>query len=240
VWEDEAMNKQLGGRIVSAVFGLGCIAAGAWLSVQDADGALMLIACGVGVAGGLGTLVLPRVTEPAEPPSPRTRKRRRGGMAPPLPVLLALGLLTGCGASALSIQADAAALTGRVVAEADTAMVRVRAAELDGIRDDARAACPTGCPERAEYHLGRLAEAEARWRPVLDCRAPVVEGLRAWIDAIELAATAATESLGLSHALAEAARVVLLYSGMRECVGDAVDLPELPEAVTAYAEGVAL
>lgn len=174
--------------------------------------------------------------------------RGRGGGAAVMLLAAAIAasssLTSGCGASALAVQADTAAAAGTVWTEADTALLRLRAAELDGILEEARDECgPDGCtPEQAERFRARLQAAEEAWAPVLACRAPVPEALRAWVDAVELAHTAATEELGLAHAAAGGARFVLVYQSFAHCIEAArpgTDVPMLPSTVEALASGVA-
>lgn len=170
-----------------------------------------------------------------------------GGRPPPLPVLLALvmaasSVASGCGAGALGAQADLIAFGGLAAAEADEVLVGARARELDAVLERARAECsPGGCEEdRAEHHRAELARAEARWAPVLACRAPVVEALRGWLDGLETAHQAATSEVGLALLLRLGARFVAAYGALVACVEAAapdVDLPGLPPALAGLAGG---
>ncbi len=171
-----------------------------------------------------------------------------GGRPPPLPVLLALlvavtsSVASGCGAGALGAQADLIAFGGLAAAEADEVLVGARARELDAVLERARAECsPGGCEEdRAEHHRAELARAEARWAPVLACRAPVVEALRSWLDGLETAHQAATSEVGLALLLRLGARFVAAYGALVACVEAAapdVDLPGLPPALAGLAGG---
>jgi len=180
----------------------------------------------------------------------RRRGRRRGpGAGGALVLLVAIAAATtltstGCGASALAIQADGAAIVGTTFAQLDAALIRIRAAELDQVLADARTECgAAGCGDaRAAYYLERHDAIARGWAPTLACRGPFPEALRSWVDAIELANTAATAELGLQHVIAEAARVVLLYGELRECVTTArpdLDVPPLPAPVAMLAEGAA-
>lgn len=104
----------------------------------------------------------------------------------------------------------------------------------------ARADCGAdGCDEaRSAHHRAELAAAESRWAPVLACRAPVVEALRAWADGIETASQAATEGVGLALLVQLGARFLSTWTALVACVEAAapdVDLPSLPAALAALA-----
>lgn len=202
-------------------------------------------------AAGLSQLLLALVPRLAvgRPGAPaKDAGPKPGGRPPPLPVLLALlvavtsSVASGCGAGALGAQADLIAFGGLAAAEADEVLVGARARELDGVLERARAECsPGGCEEdRAEHHRAELARAEARWAPVLACRAPVVEALRSWLDGLETAHQAATSEVGLALLLRLGARFVAAYSALVACVEAAapdVDLPGLPPALAGLAGG---
>lgn len=143
---------------------------------------------------------------------------------------------SGCGASALGAQADLVAVGGIATAQADDVLVNARARDLDAIVDAARVECaPDGCDEgRSAQYRAELAATEERWAPVLACRAPVVEALRAWADGIETAHRAATDQIALDLLLALGARFVSAYGALASCLETAapeVDLPALPSVL---------
>lgn len=205
----------------------------------------------VGTESVLAMLLLAamRGRRPAPRKRPRTLRGPTSGSGLGLALVIVAAAVgaahaSGCGASALEVHADTAALAGTVTAQADIALIRVRAAELDQVLVDARAECgEAGCAdERAEHYLALLDAIAASWRPVLACRGAVPEALRAWLDAIDLARLTSTAEIGLAHVVAAAARVVLLYDELRTCIVAArpgTDMPALPAVVTAYATGAA-
>lgn len=238
------MDKQTIGKIASACLALGIIITAGIMAIHEVDWAEAAFWAGIGIAGGLGTALAPRLREPRPDGTPPSSRRGRG--TPPLPVLALTAIAaSGCGGSALSAQADAALLTSRTLAEGDAVLVGARARALDTVLDDARRTCGgDGCTDAQATALrARLTDLETRWEPVMRCREPVVQGVRAWIDAIEDAHLASSDELGWSSALAWGARALLLYAGFAECVesasGGGVDLPELPMAVTAVVQGAA-
>lgn len=190
-------------------------------------------------------------TDEDEDERPRRPRRRTSGGPGAALALLAAGLVTasmyctGCSPSALALQADGIAVTGRVLAQADIVIVDARARDLDRMLEAARVECGAdGCEDARADELVRTYDARvAAWAPARECAAPVRQGLNAWLDAIELASLAAHQELSWQHAVAEAARVVLLYDRFRVCVaavGDALDLaldlPELPAFILPLAE----
>lgn len=167
-----------------------------------------------------------------------------GALGVPLAIVAAACsvLTSGCSARAYGAQADLVALGGIAAAGADEVLVEARARELDAVLEQAREECsPAGCDEeRAEHHRAELAAAEARWAPVLACRAPVVEALRSWADGISTALQVATDDVGIALLLRLGGRFVAAYSALVACVeavAPDVDLPGLPPALSALVGG---
>lgn len=152
------------------------------------------------------------------------------------------GTLQGCGAGALGVQADMVAVGGILAAEADAALVRARAADLEEVVTDARAECGSGdCDEeRRDHWRGELAARERRWAPAMACREQVPEVLRGWGEALDTARVAQTSSVGLELLARHGGRFVLVYDAFRGCVETAaperVDLPDPPPELLVYAE----
>jgi hypothetical protein len=168
----------------------------------------------------------------------------RGGGGSTLVVLgvLVACLASGCGASALGVQADLIATGGIVAAGADEVLVDARARELDQVLVDARAECGfDGCDgERSLYWRARLTALEDRWAPVLACRSPVVEALRAWADGLETAIAAETDDVGVELLLRLGRRFISAWGALERCVETAapdLDLPGLPAPLAALAGG---
>lgn len=153
-----------------------------------------------------------------------------------------VGTLQGCGAGALGVQADMVAVGGILAAEADAALVRARAADLEEVVTDARAECGSGdCDEeRRDHWRGELAARERRWAPAMACREQVPEVLRGWGEALDTARVAQTSSVGLELLARHGGRFVLAYDAFRGCVETAaperVDLPDPPPELLVYAE----
>lgn len=183
---------------------------------------------------------MPALPDDIRDGEPATSIRRT--RPPPLALLLfVLSLTSGCGASALGLQADLVAVGGIATATADGIIVRARDRELDAIVDRARVECGAeGCSEERSVAIrAELAAAESRWVPVLACRPPVVEALRSWADGIETAIRAATEALGLELVGALAERFVASYEALIGCVranAPEVQIPSLAPALTAGGE----
>jgi hypothetical protein len=179
-------------------------------------------------------------------PGPQPRRKRQT-MREPVEVLVlavlfaAAPILTACGPSAIATQADLVAIGAIATAGADEVLIAERARALDAVVSRAEAECPSGCDEeRAEAYRVELAATEARWAPVLACRLPVVEALRSWLDGLDTARVAATESVGLALLARLGLRFAAAYSALAVCVEAAApdaDLPALPAALSALGGG---
>lgn len=224
---------QITTRIISAVLTLALAGGAFYLIVIDRSDQIpaWLAVCGL-VGGGVAG-VLPSAVGSLFGPKPNlnTRPPRRPPTGPITGAFLMLFAM-GCGAGAIGAQADLIAVAGIATAGADEVLVGARARELDAIVDEARRDCAEGCSvDEADAYRARLREAEEHWAPVLACRAPVVEALRAWLDGLETAHAAATAELGIGLLVRLGMRFVAAYGGLRVCVTTAepdVELPALP------------
>jgi hypothetical protein len=219
------MSSETIGKIITAVLAIALLGFAVAFVAQGAEQhSTSLIAVAIGLVGLVAPSPFSRSSSSSTPRKPRT--------PPPLPLLLLTLALSGCGAGALGAQADAVAIAAATFAEADTIIVRARAADLDAIVDEARETCrPNGCnEEQAQGFRLRLNERTAHWAPVLACRESVPEALRAWIDAIELAHIAQTAEIGFANVLAAAARASTIYAAAVTCavaIDPALELPAL-------------
>lgn len=230
------MKTETTHRLVGATLAVVLLAAAAFFWTQEGEEQSMGL-----LTAALGLVAL--VTR-----SPLERRRQEdddelppgaGGAAGLLLLALALvPLLEGCGAGALAMQADLVALGGIAAAEADEAIVAARAADLDAVVERAELSCGEGqCDEaRAEAFRAELERREARWQPVMECRAPIVEALRSWADGIETAHAAGTEEIGLALLLRLGLRFLGAYAALDRCIeatGVSFDLPGLPPQLVA-------
>lgn len=221
-------------KILAAIIGLALILAAVYLiTIDRAEHVSSTLAIGLAVIGAIGA-VLPSAL-------PTSSKPKKKG-PPPLPILmLVLAIaIPGCGDEAIGAQADIVAVGGIAWSEADAALVHVRAGELDAIVDEAREACaPDGCDDaEAEAFRARLAAAEQRWVPILACRAPIPEALRAWADGLDTAYRAQTSSIGVALMLSLGRRFLAAYGAFVDCVEAAdpeIDLPGLPPELMTLA-----
>lgn len=148
--------------------------------------------------------------------------------------ILCVGLVlaAGCGASAIGAQADMIAVTGAIVHEADEVIVTVRARKLEAVVERAVAECQAGCDEaRRERDRLEMQAIEERWAPVRAAHALVVDALHAWVEGLEVARAAHTESVGIALLLRLAARVAALYGDLVDLLAEVapdVHLPGLP------------
>jgi hypothetical protein len=134
---------------------------------------------------------------------------------------------SGCGASALSVQADLVALGGIAVAEADEALTTARAAELDRIVDQAEHDCADRDCDLPGYQASYQAVVE-RWDPILACRLAPVEALRSWTAGLETAALA-SDSVAERLLLTLGGRFLVSYDALRVCLEPvSLPLPALP------------
>ncbi len=190
--------------------------------------------------------LLPRLAVGRPGPKDAGPKPPAGGRPPPLPVLLVLlvavtSSASGCGAGALGVQADLVAAGGILWTEADTALVQVRAHELDAVLERARGECGSdGCSEeRAAHYRAELAAAEARWAPAMECRDTVPAALRSWIDGIDAARVAQSSGISLELLARLGGRFALDYVAFVACVNarapEDPHLPPLPAELEALA-----
>lgn len=243
-------------KIISAVVGLALVSAAIYLITLDrTEYVSPLMGLGLATLGIVGTWAGARLGEPRreddDTMSGRRRRRRRDAGSGPGAAILALAIvlpaapsLVACSSGAIGVQADMIAIGGILAAEADAVLVRVRAADLEEVLEQARAECGSrGCAEdRVEHYRAELARREAAWEPAMECRATVPQALRSWQEGLETAHTARTSDVGVQLLVRHGGRFVIVYAAFQSCVAraapDAVPLPEPPPELAAYAEAI--